>query len=455
MLNYRLASGLPSGSRAAWSRLLLLPLSHGPLSPLSYSLLAEVTGRAWFQYYDRIEFDPMPRARVVRQSEGSAYFNLTLSAQREAEQAARAPIAFVLNGEPFGVAKLEKGGFLAGLKSGRAQNRQEKLLAELLQQRAAAEETARAWHSRIVDYRWTQAEILQIMEEIEPTAAKAFVPWMAGRQQLLHALNRLLRLSTLPPVKTLELLDAALGAIEGVTEIEIARRLHKLGGSVTPALRAWVAAGELSDPAPQLTAAGLSDGWAALLADYGHRSLNMGELAEPRWFENPAPLLRALVAPPALPQPPSPAALETLLAAIDAGERKAAQATVAELRAALLLQSAATDALAWVLAGARRWAAGAAREANADTRIVALDDVFLFELEELKQMMTNEWNTSDRTLIQGKAVTRKAQFSAWQAAAAPDLFIGDSPAEALDPASPSPLLDATRWYAAAPQPIAA
>ncbi|MGL4651390.1 MAG: hypothetical protein ACRC1H_18440, partial [Caldilineaceae bacterium] len=149
MLNYRLPTGLPSGSRAAWSRRVLQPLAHGPLTPLSYSLLAEVVSRAWFQYYDRIEFDPMPRARVVRQSNGTAYFNLTMSAQREAEHAAQPPMTFLLNNEPFAIAKVEKQGFLAGMKSGRAEKRQEKLLATLAEQRATATDTARAWHDRI------------------------------------------------------------------------------------------------------------------------------------------------------------------------------------------------------------------------------------------------------------------------------------------------------------------
>jgi hypothetical protein len=229
-----------------------------------------------------------------------------------------------------------------------------------------------------------------------------------------------------------------------------------MAARVTPALRDWIAAGDLADPTAQLAAAGLGEAWTALLAEYGHRSLNMGELAEPRWNENAAPLLRALIAPPTLPTAADGAALEALLAAVDARERKTAQESIADVRAMLVLQSGATDALAWVLAGARRWAAGAAREANADKRILALDDVFLFELEELKQMMTNEWNISDSHIIQSKAENRKGQAALWRAAPAPDLFIGDSAAESLDPPVATPLLDAARWIVDTQrQPVAA
>ncbi|MGL4650517.1 MAG: hypothetical protein ACRC1H_14000, partial [Caldilineaceae bacterium] len=205
----------------------------------------------------------------------------------------------------------------------------------------------------------------------------------------------------------------------------------------------------------QLEATGLGELWSKFLADYGHRALNMAELAEARWNEDPGPLLRALAAPQPQPAAPDATALEALLASVASAERKAAQSAVGALRAMVVLQSAATDALAWVMAGARRWAAGAAGEANADQRILSLDDVYLFELEELKQMMTNEWNTSDSQIIQGKAATRRSQFALSLVAPAPDLLIGDSVAEPLDPPLASPLLDATLWIVNAAQPVTA
>ena len=45
-----------------------------------------------------------------------------------------------------------------------------------------------------------------------------------------------------------------------------------------------------------------------------------------------------------------------------------------------------------VAAAARYWVSGAANEALADGRLQSPDEVFLLELEELKQMMTGEWS---------------------------------------------------------------
>jgi pyruvate,water dikinase len=390
----------------------------------------------------------MPRARVVRRHEGAAYFNLTLSAQREAEHTALEPLTLQVNGAPLALAKVEKAGLFGGLKAGRSARRMETLLGDLAAQRGEAVEQARAWHDRIRDYRWTQAEILQIMEEIEPTTAAALVAWLGSRLTILSSTNRLQRLAALPAAETLALLEAALGAIDGVTEVEMARQIGSLAAQATPELRSWAASDAVGDPAPLLAAAGLAGSWERFLESFGHRSLNMGELAEARWNEDPAPLLRLLANPPAAPAAPDAQALGRLLSAVAAGERKTAQAAVETLRRALVLESGATDALAWLLAGARRWTAGAAREANADQRILALDDVYLFELEELKQMMTNEWNTSDSKLIQGKAESRKEQVALWRAATAPDLLIGDSAADAVGQPDASPLLDPVRWYAA-------
>ncbi len=456
MLNYRLSAGIPSGSRAAWNRLLLQPLAHAPLTPLGYSLLAEVIGRAWFQYYDRIQFEPMPRARIVRAVHGFPYFNLTMSAQLEGESAAQEPITLMLNGEPLPIAKVNKPDFLAGLRTGWAEKRRQKLLAALADQSAAAQQTARAWHDRIRDYRWTQAEILQIMEEIEPALAEALVPWLASRQMLFLFLNRLLRLSNLPPAETIALLEKALGQVDGVTELEIARRMAQLRVGATPAYAAWLAAGAQPDSAPATPAEGLGEGWNRFLADYGHRAFSLAELSQPRWAEDPAPLLRALAAPAPLPKPADADALSALLGATPGSERKAAQNAMAGVRTMLQLQSGATDSLAWIFAGTRRWTSGAAVEANADRRILALDDVFSFELEELKQMMTNEWNISDSHMIQGKAVTRKAQSAQWKADAQPaELYIGDSAAEAQEPAPASPLLDPVNWLVVSGPPATA
>ena len=43
----------------------------------------------------------------------------------------------------------------------------------------------------------------------------------------------------------------------------------------------------------------------------------------------------------------------------------------------------------------------------ADHRITEIDNVFFYELEEMKQMMTGEWNVSDRSAIHETASERQ------------------------------------------------
>lgn len=439
MLNYRLPAGLPTGSRAVWSRLLLQPLAGDLLTPLSYSVLAEVSGRAWFVYYDHLAFDPMPRARVARQYNGRAYINLTLSAQREAEFAALEPMSFVVDGAAQPLVRVEKPGFVAGMKSSRAARRIEKGWADFAADAQAQAASAIAWEARVRDYRWSQAEILQIMEEIEPNMVAPFAPFLAARHSVLWRVNRLMHLANQPPAETLRQIDRGLGA-DNVVEAEIARSLGHMAQKLTPHLRQSIITGEAQGWEDALREAGLLVEMQAFLARYGHRAAAPAELASPRWGEDPAPLLRLLVEPPATPTAAEDHAISVLLAATPARARKEAQESIDLLRTLLPLQSRALDTLAHYLAGARRWAWGASREAMSDNRLAAGDDVFFFELEELKRMMTNEWNVSDSAEIKATAAKRKAEYATWRNASAPDLLLGDAPAETLDRLEPSPVL---------------
>ena len=442
MLNYRMPSGLPSGSRAAWSRLLLQPLAGDLMTPLSYSVLGEVAGRAWFTYYDKLGFDPMPRAHVARQHNGRAYFNLTLSAQREGEFAALEPISFVVDGAAQPLVKVEKPGFLAGMKSGRAARRLEAAWDEFAAAGAAQAERAAAWNARVADFKWTQAEILQIMEEIEPDMVAPFASFLAARQGLLLSVNRLMRLANQPPAETLRQIDRGLGSA-GVIEADMARALGQMAQKATPALRNWVAAGDFAGWEDQLRSGGLLADMESFQERYGHRAAAPAELAAPRWREDPAPLLRLLAEPPAAPAAADDHAISVLLASIDSADtraRKEAQASIDLLRKVVPMQSRAIDTLSHYFAGARRWAWGASKEAMSDQRLAAADDVFCFELEELKRMMTNEWNVSDSAEIQATAAKRRAQYDGWKNASAPELLLGDAPAETLDRLEPSPVL---------------
>jgi pyruvate,water dikinase len=435
LLTYTLPGGLPAGSRTVWSRLTLLPLAPGLLTPFSYSVLADMAGRAWFLHYDRLGFDPTPRARVLRHHQGFPYANATLSAQREAEAAGVAPPTLLLDGKPFPFTKWEKSGFLAGIKAGMNERKIDKVLRAYADEVQSAADRAQEWLARVRAMRWSQAEILQIMEEIEPLAAAPFATLLAVRQSVDLYFNRiaLLLAAKMPAPEAVTLLDGALAGVSHPVEDEIARRLRDMAAQATPAARAWLAEADAADWQRTCPDPALVEALRSFLDRFGHRSAAIAEVSTPRWEEDPAPILRALAhsaAQPAPTSPGSPAAPDPL-ASLAPGDRKQTAQALDDLRRLLPLQSRALDAVACIFAGTRRWALAASYEAMGDRRILHEEDVFFFALEEMKQMMTGEWNVSDAHEIQATAEKRRAAHAALPATG-PDLLIGDAPAKSLD-----------------------
>jgi hypothetical protein len=447
LYSYTLPGGLPAGSRTVWSNLPLRPLAVGPLTPFSYHLLAEIAGRAWYQYFDRLGFDPMPRARVLRQHGGRPYLNLTLSAQRDAEGAAVEPLTLQLDGKPFPICKWEKPGLLAGLKFGLAQNRIESLLKNLATEMDTITQQAQAWYAKVIELRWTQAEVLQIMEEIENVGAPGFVAFLAARHNLDLVYNRLVRLiaGRVEPSTALALIDAALGDEGEEIEWAIHSQIAHLGeaASEDAAVRDWLLAGDYGEWQSALSQSPLWDGLRSLLSHYGHRTWQEGEVRHPRWADDPTTLFRVLakmVSGQVEPVERRKPALDPLLAASEPGRHKEAQQLVQKAVSLRRLQSQALHAFAYVLAGARRWALAAARDAMADGRLMAAADVFFFEPEEMKEMMTGEWNISARSEIQATNQRRRAEYEGWQGVTAAELLIGESEAVAGEKVIPTGLI---------------
>lgn len=378
MFDYTIPGGLPAGSRGVWSHLPLQPLAEGVLTPFSYSMLAEIMGRAWYKYYDALDFDPMPRARIMRYLNGLPYLSLTLSAQREAEQAAIEPITLRINGQSFPITKWEKPGFLAAIKFGLKERKIAPLLEKLEQGLDANGAKLSAWYDKVKEYRWTQAEILLVMEEIEPLGSEPMIAWFAARHQLDRLINRLLQAS------------------QNKTDVAATVR--------------------------QIEAMFGADSQSKQLADAPHRAHNEAELRNLRWEEAPD-------SPTHVGKNSSTTNDQPLLDLLETGQRKAAQEWIQQARRMMLLQNRAQHAFAYVLAATRRWALAAEREAMADKRIAESGDVFFFELEEVKQMMTGEWNISSTRAIQATAQKRKAEYERWHGLDAAELLIGDTVAK--------------------------
>jgi pyruvate,water dikinase len=402
-----------------------------------------MAGRSWYSYYDRLGFDPTPKSRVVRHLHGRPYFTLTLSAQLEAQQAGSEPPALRVNGAVRPLARWEKPGLLAGLKLGGNARKLAAVLPSLAGELAAAEAQGRAWLERVRAMRWSQAEILQVMEEIERIGAGTLQLYVAARQPLEFACLRLLALlDGAATPQQLAGLAAALRPGDELVEAAIGREVAALAQVATsePQVMASLATGDYAAVLAQ-PAGAFAERLGRVLAAYGHRCAGEGELLHARWAEDPAPLLAAVVAA-STAGSGAPATLEPdeglLLAQIDGKRRKEAQTLLQTARQALVLQSRALHVHAYTLAGTRIWALAAGHEAMSDGRLLAVEDIFFYELEETKEMMTGEWNISDLAGIHATANDRRAEWRRWQQTEAGDLLIGDS--EAFAPA----------WVAASP-----
>ena len=136
------------------------------------------------------------------------------------------------------------------------------------------------------------------------------------------------------------------------------------------------------------------------LAGYGRWADLPLETARPRWVDDPAALLAAL---PELTRSGASvdplednrrrsAAAAGVSRQLKGGQRKQFDSAVTQVEQLAALLPRVHDAVVIVAAAARYWVSGAANEALADGRLQSADEVFLLELEELKQMMTGEWS---------------------------------------------------------------
>ncbi len=239
---------------------------------------------------------------------------------------------------------------------------------ELAAELPTRQERLRAWAQRVFAMQWSQAQLLQVMEEIEPLTTDACYD-----EQRAAA--------------------AALGSYASLCEMTA-------GWKLSPAALLDIVAG-LETPAAAMVAdslAGLdADAWRAR---YGHRGDHELELSAPRLAEtgfNALPVAGngATAWQAANAQARRGQAEAELSGQAGLLRRGAVRRAIAQTQEMLKAHGQAEDGLAWVLAAVRRWALAAGREGAKDGRLDAVDDIFWLELEEIKQMMTGEWHSRD------------------------------------------------------------
>jgi hypothetical protein len=433
----------PGRVGVVWSQFPLQPLVPGVLTPFSYSVLAELTSRGWYVHYDRLGFDPAPRARIVRRHKGHVYYNVSLAAQMEADHAGLEPPVLQINQQRQPVATWEKPGFLAGFKVGRAQKKMDDVLADYGRQMGTITEAARAWYLKTQDLRWSQAEVLQVMEEIERVGVESMAAYLAARHTLERLYIRLLAdleggLPTIPgAAQRVVLINNALGDLPGLVESAMSDSLLGLVEVMRgPDQLAWLKAGDFANWRSTLPSKQAVERVEAFIGAFGHRAIHEGEIARPRWAEDPSVMMQALLTYIESPSHisshkeavklPNHGAAQKLFEALPAPARKQGEQTLQKIADAHKLQSSALNALAYIWGGTRRWALAAAREAMADKRLHAEREIFFFELEEIKEMMTGEWNISSLDEIRATLAKRQTEHAAAQQEAAPDILADDA-----------------------------
>ncbi|MDW8267722.1 MAG: PEP-utilizing enzyme [Anaerolineae bacterium] len=251
-----------------------------------------------------------------------------------------------------------------------------KALADLTTAGPAQQERLRQWAQRIYGLPWTQAQILQVMEEIEPYMTAA---WLEERRWAA----------------------AAVGSYAAL--------LDRLPPSTDPGLALDLVAG-LRTPDAELVAdlaAGAPD--EAWRARWGHRGAAEAELATPRLREVALPAVDGAVMggwQPAAAEQRRREAEATVLGRAGLLQRSGLRKAIETAQRTLVAHNEARDTLAHVLAAARTWALAAAAEGLRDGRLDHADDIFWLELEEIKQMMTGEWHS--RGHVQPLIVERRA-----------------------------------------------
>lgn len=256
----------------------------------------------------------------------------------------------------------------AAAAAGRGPRHGAKAADELAAELPARQERLRGWARRVFAMRWSQAQLLQVMEEIEPLTTDACYDEQRAAAAALGSYASLCEMADGWKLGPTILLDA-------------------VAGIETP-LAAMVADFVAGLDAEQL------------LARFGHRGDHEMELSAPRLAEIGFP-----VAPPTEAKQPTwqPAVAQARRGQAEAElsgqagllRRGAVRKAVAQAQEMLKAHGQAEDGLAWVLAAVRRWALAAGSEGAKDGRLDSVEDIFWLELEEIKQMMTGEWHSRD------------------------------------------------------------
>jgi len=374
--------------QASWTRDLARDLFGGRTTPFHWTLLRSPADAALRGAYSELGAASISSGEPFWRSDDSViHLNATLVAQADQMLAGAAWLGRVQPPAP--------GGLLARLQTGSIVKRCQARLAASAGDVPNLQARLVRWLASIKALRWTQADLLQIMEELEPHAFAALQAYFLARMGLNAAHAQLeAQLTEWMPDCPPDIRACLYLGVDGLPSVIAAE-------AVNDAARRSVA-----DPERR-----------AILARHAHRG--PGELRPDGWRWDVTPeLLAHLVEQGEEGWRPESAADRRKAALVDLGNRldggrfRQIEVLLQQVHDSMRAADAAWDALAVVMAAAQLWVAAAAGEAMAAGLVARPGDVLYLELEELKQVATGEWHAGRSTgAVEAVEARKRAQVA--------------------------------------------
>ena len=279
-------------------------------------------------------------------------------------------------------------GLIARLQAGSVVKKAQARVSQALAEVSALHAQVTRWLTWVHGRRWSQADLLQVMEELEPQATAALKAYFILRAGLLPAADQVAKLlaAWLPDRPA----DATWGlyvGLEGMPGVEAAYT---------------VAVAARDEPSN-----------AAALAHFGHRGPDEMRPDGERWGDEPELMADLALHRPARNHDTARMQRQMVEAWVfsQLGEAQARQFEAA-LRAVQDLARAvdvAWDAVTMVMAVAQAWLQAAAQEARTTGLVAAPSDTLYMRLEELKQVATGERHRGHSAEVRAELSRRRTQ----------------------------------------------
>jgi len=374
----------------AWTRDLARDLFPTAVTPFHWTLLRRPAQEAMRRTWADLGV-ALPAADFWRRApDGTVYLNADLVAQ--AGRAVHG--AAWLGAPPGGPPPPELGGLLGRWQTPGTIKRVQAQVDAVAQEADGLNLRLAEWFAFVQRLRWTQADLLQVMEELEPRAQTILQAYFALRASLSAAQAEVeARLTDWLPGCPPQTILHLYAGLDGLPSVEVAYALAALRNASN------------QDAAVQ-----------NFLARYGHRGPGEMRPDARRWREH-ADLAMQLAALPLAhdveaARAARQAAEEWVLGRLDGNQRRQFEPLLARARRLCRAVDVAWDGLARVMAAAQLWLRAVAAVAVSAGLIADAAEVSFLELEELKQVATGEWHGGRSERVREEVVQRRADLAA-------------------------------------------